>query len=291
MITQAAARSVPGARRRFEAGNVLALARKEVRDALRNRWFVFYAVAFAVLAISLAFLSLAGTETFGYTGYGRTAASLINLVILLVPLMALTAGAGAISPDRERGSLAYLLAQPVSRLEVLAGKYVGLALALLAALAIGFGASCLLIAPRQQIAGAELAWLVVWSAALALSMLSVGVLLSVCCRRAATALGAAVVLWLGLVLLGDLGLMGSALVMDLSVERLFTLALLSPLQVFKMAALESVRASLDVLGPAGLYAQLTHGDSLPALFAGVMAVWILLPLAVAALIFVRRSEP
>jgi Cu-processing system permease protein len=85
--------------------------------------------------------------------------------------------------------------------------------------------------------------------------------------------------------------MGSALVMDLSVERRFTLALLSPLQVFKMAALESVRASLDVLGPAGLYAQLTHGDSLPALFAGVMAVWILLPLAVAALIFVRRSEP
>ncbi|MHC4505812.1 MAG: hypothetical protein ACYTFI_21120, partial [Planctomycetota bacterium] len=63
---------VVGPERRVHVGNIAALARKEIRDALRNRWFIFYSIAFAVLATALSYLSLAGTGTFGYAGYGRT---------------------------------------------------------------------------------------------------------------------------------------------------------------------------------------------------------------------------
>jgi ABC-type transport system involved in multi-copper enzyme maturation permease subunit len=37
----------------MEAGIVFTIARKEIRDSLRNRWFLLYTAAFAVLALSL----------------------------------------------------------------------------------------------------------------------------------------------------------------------------------------------------------------------------------------------
>ncbi|MHC4217735.1 MAG: ABC transporter permease [Planctomycetota bacterium] len=281
---------VVGPERLVCVGNITTLARKEIRDSLRNRWFVLYSLAFAVLATALSFLSLAGTSTFGFAGYGRTAASLINLVILIVPLMGLTAGAGSVAAERESRTLAYLLAQPVTRFELLTGKYLGLALALIAALAIGFGASALLIAARQHVGVADFARLIGLSCVLALSMLSVGVLISTVTRKASTAFGAAIVLWLVLVFLGDLGLMGSTLVFKLQVADLFQLSLLNPLQVFKMAALGSIHASLDVLGPAGLYATQTFGDALPWIFAGALAAWTVLPLAAAFALFTLRGD-
>ncbi|HNB60839.1 MAG TPA: ABC transporter permease subunit, partial [Phycisphaerales bacterium] len=103
--------------------NVLTLARKELRDAVRSRWFLLYTLAFTMLGLAVSFVSAAGTGSTGLSGFGRTTAGLTNLVLLVVPLMALTAGAGSIASDRERGMLSYLLAQPVSRTEVLLGKY------------------------------------------------------------------------------------------------------------------------------------------------------------------------
>ncbi|MFN8176831.1 MAG: ABC transporter permease [bacterium] len=275
----------------MEAGIVVTLARKELRDSLRNRWFLLYSIAFAVLALAVSWISLAGSGTYGFAGYGRTAAGLVNLVLLVVPLMALTLGAGSVAADAERGTLAYVLAQPVDRGEVLLGKYVGLATALLGSLASGFAVSAAAIAAT---AGGEdirsYASLVLMTFVLALAMLSVGFLISVAARKASVATGAALFTWLTLAFLSDLGLMGGAIAFRLRVDTLFRLALAHPLQVFKMAVLGAVHASLDVLGPAGLYATQTHGRALPLLFAASLAAWIVLPLASAWTIFVRRGD-
>ncbi len=272
---------------------VWTLARKEIRDSLRNRWFLLYTIAFTVLALGLAFLSMAGTGTEGLAGFGRTAASLINLVILIVPLMALTAGASSIAGERERGTLSYLLAQPITKLELLLGKYVGLAIALVASLSLGFGLSASIMALRAPQGGstdiAAFIWLIAISLVLALGMLSVGMLISTVTRKASVAIGAAIFLWLGLVFVGDLGLMGSAIVMHLRIEELFHLSIINPLTVFKMAALSSISASLDVLGPAGIYATQEYGNALTAIFASILAAWIIVPLAIAHVLFTWRG--
>lgn len=272
-------------------GNILTLARKEARDGLRNRWFVLYAIAFAALALALSALSLVGSGNVGFAGFGRTAASLLNLVMLIVPLMALTAGAAAIAGERERGTLGYLLSQPVSRLEVILGKFVGLAITMVASLAFGFGLSAVAIA-WQHGAGdaAGLAGLVALACVLAVAMLSVGFLISVLARRSSVAVGVAIFAWLVLVFLGDLGLMGSTILFKLQVSELFNLSLLNPLQVFKMAALTRIDASLDVLGPAGLYAHRTYGVWLDPIFVTVLLAWIAGPLGAAVIVFVRRGD-
>jgi Cu-processing system permease protein len=103
------------------------------------------------------------------------------------------------------------------------------------------------------------------------------------------ATGLAVFVWLALVFGTDLGLMAGTLAADLSIEWLFRLAAASPLQAFKMASLQSVDASVDVLGPAGLYAKLEYGPSLGVWLGGVLAVWTVVPLGVSMVVFGKRS--
>lgn len=270
--------------------NVFTIARRELRDAVRSRWFLLYTLAFAALGLGISYVSAMGSGGAGLSGFGRTTAGLINLVLLVVPLMALTAGAGSIASDRERGMLSYLLAQPVSRIEVLLGKYLGLGAALLACLCLGIGACAIILAWKGEATRpASMLWLVGLALGLALGMLSLGMLVSVLARKASVAVGTAIFLWLALVFVTDLGLMAGALAFRLRIETLFALSIINPLQVFKFWSLHAGEATLDVLGPAGLYAVDTFGDRVSWLFAAAMAAWIILPLAVAAAIFSRRA--
>lgn len=276
---------------RFDPRNVLVVARKELRDSLRSRWFALYAAAFALLALGLSALTLGGAELAGFAAFGRAAAGLINLVVLIVPLMALTIGAQSIAGEAERGTLGLLLAQPISRAEVLTGKFLGAAIALSGALAAGFGTSALILGTRPAASAppALLAWLAGAALLFGLAMLAVGMLVSTTTARAGVAVGMATFLWLCFVLLGDLGLMGSALMMKLSTGTLLSLALANPVQAFKIASLIGLDATLDVLGPAGMYAVSVYGRALAGVLLGVLAAWTLAPLLLAAMIFSRRS--
>ena len=232
-----------------------------------------------------------GAGIAGFAGFGRTAASLINLVLLIVPLMALTIGAQSLAGEQERSTLTYLLAQPVTRLEVFLGKYLGLLLSLLASLALGFGIAGLVMALNGG-AGSPLAYirLVGQTFLLSLTMLSVGFLISALSRRAGVAIGIGLFLWLAFVFLGDLGLMGTAIALKLPIEQLFLLALANPLQVFKMASILDINATLDILGPAGIFAMQEFGRRLRFVFLGVMALWIVLPALLAYVRFAAKND-
>lgn len=270
--------------------NTLAIAQRELREAVRSRWFILYTLAFAVLGLSLSYVTAAAGGGMGLSGFGRTTAGLVNLVLLVVPLMGLTAGAGSIAGDRERGMLTYLLAQPVTRTEVLLGKYLGLSGALIACIALGLGACAAIMAWKGDATRpASLIWLGGLSLALAMGMLSLGMLVSVLARKASVAVGTGVFLWLVLVFATDLALMAGAIAMKLRIEELFAACLFNPLQVFKMWSLHAADASLDVLGPAGLYATEEFGAWLHAIFGGSLLAWIVLPLVAASLIFARRA--
>ncbi len=276
----------------MQASIIWVLAQKELRDALRNRWFLLYTLAFIALSLAFSYLALAGAGMVGFAGFGRTAASLINLVLLIVPLMALTIGAQSLASEQEKSTLAYLLAQPLNRIEVFVGKYLGLTLSLLASLTLGFGISGLVMALNGSGAADPSAYvkLVALAFLLSLTMLSIGFLISALTNKAGVAVGIGLFLWLAFVFFGDLGMMGTVMALRLPIDNLFWLSLSNPLQVFKMAAILDIRTTLDILGPAGIYAVQRYGDSLFGLFLGVLMVWILLPAAVAYTYFHRKSD-
>jgi Cu-processing system permease protein len=85
----------------------------------------------------------------GFRSIEFTIASLVSLVIYLIPLIALVLGFDAIVGERERGSLDLLLSMPITRFELLLGKYLGLAGALAFSTVAGFGLVAVVL--RQQL--------------------------------------------------------------------------------------------------------------------------------------------
>ena len=274
-----------------EFANIRTIAGKELRDAIRNRWFIVFTIAFAGLALALSALIQPGGTQLRMMSFSRTAASLINLVLLFVPLIGLTLGSANLAGDHETGALVYLLAQPVNRVEVLLGKYLGMAGALLATLTLGFGVAGIALALQGSIQDAGGYLLTVMLAyLLALAMLSLGFLMSTLAQKTAAALGSALFLWLFLVFIGDLGIMGTAVSMQLPIEAVFFIAVLNPLQMFKIASILTIQANLEVLGPAGLYATDQFGGLLLPLLLLGLVIWIVLPLLGAVALFSRQEK-
>jgi Cu-processing system permease protein len=133
--------------------------------------------------------------------------------------------------------------------------------------------------------------LVLLTTLLGLGMLSVGYMVSSRSPQTAAALGIALTLWLLLVVVGDLGLMSSAIVMDLNPETLLALTLANPLDVYKLLGVDLLQTSLDVLGPAGIYANSELGGLLTPVLAGLLLVWIVAPLPLGYMLFTRKDLP
>jgi Cu-processing system permease protein len=266
------------------------ILRKELRDAVHGRWLAVYAVAFALLAFTLALVDRQAGEL-GSQGFNRTTAGLINLSLLIAPLLALIMGAGAIAGERERGTLVGLLAQPLSTTELLVGKYLGLLFAVWLALAAGFGAAALLVAAFNPLTDAgHYLLFVALSAGLAAAMLSIGMLISVVSERRVRALALAVGAWFLLVLFYDLGAIGLALAVSSSGRTLLLTVLGNPVETVRILAILSLEPDLQVLGPLGAYLSTEFGTAKSAimLLAGLL-FWTVAPLVASVYLFRRQD--
>ena len=270
---------------------VTAVAKKEIADAVRSKWFWLWAGAFAVLAAILASSALPGSQVAGYGSFGRTAASLVALAQIIIPLMGLTLGAYSLAGQRETGALRFLMSHPISRTEAFWGTYIGLSTALFATVFGGFGIAGVLTAIQGGSAdAASFVRIAILSWLLAIAMLGVGLLISTFTRSGSSAIGTSIFVWLGLVFLGDLGVMGTAVATNLPVSALFFSAVLNPVEAFRLAALTAFDGSLDVLGPAGQYAVDRFGTGLDAMLLGVVALWVIVPTAIAWFRFSRGGD-
>jgi len=256
---------------KIDMKNINLIAQKEILSSLRNKWFLIYTIVFAVLSLSLSLIGLSGLETYGISGFGKTTASLINLILLFVPLMGLTLGAVSISYERERGTLLYILSQPITYFEVLIGKFTGLALSILGSLILGFGLSGFVVAYKGGAADVSgYMYLILLTFLLALVNLSIGMLISNYFKKYETALGISIFIWLFLVIFSDLGIIGTSFLINLDIKQVFFFSLLNPLQVFKLSAIYSLRDNLEILGPVGIYAVRNYGTNLQFILIGIL---------------------
>jgi Cu-processing system permease protein len=267
---------------RIEWGQVGAIARHEFRDRIRNRWVLAVALLLALFALAIAYAGSAQQGELGFRGIDVTIASLSSLAVFLVPLIALILGYDAIVGERERGALDLLLSLPITRFELLLGKFAGLSAALACATALGFALALLPLAPCL---GARDAWHYLGFTASAvlmgLAFLSLSLLASVLAADRNRASGAAIGLWFFFVLAFDLLLTG-ALVMSegaLGSGVFGALLMLNPADVFRML---NIFSSDDVQRIYGLATVVPPEYTEPALLAGVMLAWISAPFALAA---------
>ena len=269
------------------------LAAKEIRDGLRNRWVVAMTLLMAALALTLALLGSAPTGTVGVSPLSVIIVSLSSLTIFLVPLIALLISYDAIAGDIERGTMGLLLSYPVTRREVIAGKFLGHLAILAIATVIGYGAAgvALAITGGEVEAGAwgAFATMVGTSILLGAAFIALGYLASTLVRDPRTAGGIAIGLWLFFTLLYDMALLG-LLVADqgrtITVEALNILLLANPADVYRLLNLTGFSNVSLFAGMAGLTDQLNIATGV---LAAALVAWTVLPLSLAAMVFARRE--
>ena len=272
---------------------VLALAGREIRHGMRNRWVVATTALLAALALALAFLGSAPTGTVGVGRLSVTIVSLSSLTIFLVPLIALMVSYDAVVGEMERGTMLLVLTYPVRRWQVLAGKFLGHTAILAFATIVGYGLAGVVVGLTEDGGGAEswraFAAMVGSSVMLGAAFVAIGYMVSVSVRERGTAAGLAVAVWLGFVLLYDMVLLG-ALVMDhgqtIRAAGFNILLLFNPTDAYRIFNLTGFA---EVGQFSGMAAISGNAAIAPGVLLGAMAAWIAVPLALAGTIFQRRE--
>jgi len=101
------------------------LAMKELRDGLRNRWIAAAIIVLGTLALALSLLGSAPTGSIKASPMDISVISLASLSVYLIPLIALMLSFDTLVGEFERGTMMLLLTYPVTRWQVIIGKFLG----------------------------------------------------------------------------------------------------------------------------------------------------------------------
>jgi len=271
---------------------ILILASKEVRDGLRNRWVAMTILVLTALSLSLYFLGSAPIGATKVDSLAVTQVSLVSLSVYLLPLIALMLSFDALVGEFERGTMLLLLTYPIARWQVVVGKFLGHMLILLLAILVGFGSSALIIAlTSDNTAQNWLAYGLMMASSWLLGgvFIALGYFISAVVHERATAVGAAVGLWLSLVVLYDFALLGALLADDEQVigqQLLTTLLVANPTDAYRVFNLISAEGVSQIAGLADIGAKAGIGQVVPVL---VLGAWVLAGV-VATIVMLYRRE-
>lgn len=270
---------------------IIATAITEAHIARRNRWVLIAVVLMVVFSLVLSAVGSAPRGVVGADSLSVSVASLTSLAVYLVPLVALLMSFDAVAGEVERGTLPLLLTYPIARWEVLAGKLLAHTSILVIALLAGYGAAAAIAVTTdaEAVAGIGALWRLTWtSTLLGATFLGIGYALSSMARRASGAAGLAIGLWLGLVVLYDLGLLAAVVADDggTFTTKVFPVALLAnPADAFRLFNLTASQATAAASGVGGAAGSIPQWQSLLSI-----VVWPMLALGLAARAF-RKVEP
>lgn len=256
-------------------------ARQEIVLSMRSRWTQMFAAVFAVLALAVAASGYVLTGGSGLQDFARTAASLVQLVLLLVPIASLIFGVVALTPDT--GAAELLFSQPVSRGVILTGKLTGLLLALIGSQAAGFGLAGSVLFLRTGADGlAGFAGVAAGAAVLTAVFLALAGAITAgdTSTRRAHHLAVALVVWFATVVMFDIAALGLASLLPSGpASRLLMVAtILNPVDAVRTATLLAADGT-TAFGAASLaFLRFTGGAAgASAWLLLSMTAWIAIP--------------
>lgn len=268
---------------------ILTVAGKEFQDGLRNRWLVSTTLIFTVLSLGLTYFGGATSGTIGIASLSTTVASLASLAVFLIPLIALLVSYDSFVGEQESGTLLLLLTYPISKTQLLLGKFLGQGSIIALAIFLGFGSSAvMLFLQGQNPAVITIFGTFIFSAILlGLSFTAIAYLVSLSVTEKSKAAGFALIIWFLFALAFDLALLALLVGIEdgVSQQGLTQLMMLNPADIFRLVNISGLDNS-DINGALAIAikSSLSQGQ----LFV-MQSVWVIIPLVVANIIFKKKS--
>jgi Cu-processing system permease protein len=170
------------------------IAKKEILDNVRNKWVIILTIIFASLTLVVSYFGSIFSQ--GWQDFGVTIAGMMSLVQFLIPIIGLMLGYAAIIGEIEKGSMSSLLSLPVTRLEIILGKFFGLGGVLSFSIFIGFGIAGIVIGANVSNVN-YLDYMIFIGATILLGLvfLIVAMFFSTLFKKRSTSMGIAIFLW------------------------------------------------------------------------------------------------
>jgi Cu-processing system permease protein len=277
----------------FDLNKMFAIVKKEFMDSVRNKWIIVVTSVFVLLALVASYF---GSATQGLTGFQEFALTIVAILLIssiLIPIISLMLGYGAIVGEKERGSMDLLLSMPITRGAVFIAKFLGLALVLFLSVFIGFGTAGVVIAAFAGATNVGQYLLFLFATfLLGLVYLSLALLLSSVTKRRSTAMGGAVLIWFLFQFIYDVIVIG----IYVAIEGIPTQGSLTGFPGWYFAA-ELVNPSANysflsqlivgtVSGAPGIpFPWFVNGFSV----VGIMLLWLFIPGILAMWVFTKKD--
>lgn len=243
-------------------------------DTLRSWWALLYGLFFLVLASTLLYFS---------GDFTKALVSLLNVVLLLVPLISTVFGTMYFYNAREFSEL--LLAQPIKRGHLFLGQYMGLTISLILSFCLSLGIAFLLYAGNVE-ESKHLFVLMLCGSLLTAIFTALSFLVSVSFEDRIKGFGIAILLWLFTAVIYD-GLLLAFLVIfdEYPLEKIsIGITLFNPIDLSRILILLRLETAA-LLGYTGAVFEKFFG-TLQGTFISffTLVLWIVLPL----LLFIRK---
>ena len=234
--------------------NLFLIAYLDIKESLRSKWFYVYATVFGGLMALFFITGVSDAVVMGFTGLSRMLLIFIQVTIIILPIFILITTVKSISGDRESNVLEYILSFPISLRAYYWGKMIGrfltvflpVILALLMAVIFGL------------IKGGAIPWnmIFLYSAilfAMSFTFLGISFFISSMVKSTDVALGISFMVWIILLGFIDIALIGLMLQNRVDDNLIITLAMLNPIEVFRIGAISLFDPELTVIGPVAYY--------------------------------------
>jgi ABC-2 type transport system permease protein len=197
----------------------------------------------------------------GFSGLSRVLLIFIQVTIIILPIFILITTVKSISSDRESNVLEYMLSFPVSLRDYYWGKILGRFITVFTPVLFAL----LISVVYGLIHGGDMPWKVLGLYSLLLVSISVvflgmAFLISTLVKSSDIALGMAFLIWILLLAFLDIALMGLMLQNRMDDNAIVTIAMLNPIEVFRIGAIALFDPELTVIGPVAYYLLDTLGS-------------------------------
>jgi len=249
-------------------------------DLLRSRWMIVYTLFFM--------LTTAGLLYFG-DDPAQAALSSLNLVLLIIPLVALMLAMNYFYYTRDFVQL--ILTQPVSRSSVFVGQFAGVALPLAGAFAVGCGVPFAVNAISNPMRPGLIVTLLAAGVLISLVFAALAFWIGIANDERSRALGIALGLWLGLSIVYDALLLFFVVVAQAyPIDRaMIGLSVLNPIDLSRILVLMQLDTAA-LMGYTGAVFRTFLGTTLgTVLSVAALLTWIAVPVALGLRSFRRKN--
>ena len=234
--------------------NLLLIAYLDLKESIRANWFIVYSLVFGGLIALFFIAGITESQVMGFSGLSRLLLMYIQVTIVILPIFILITTVRSISGDRDSHILEYMLSFPISLKQYYWGKVFGrfitvfLPVFMAMVFAILYGV----------FKGADVPWNIFFLYtgllfAMSSAFLGIAFFISSIVKSSEMALGISFFVWIFLLAFIDIALISLMMQERMSTGLIIGIALVNPMEIFRVAAISLFDPELTVMGPVAFY--------------------------------------